>query len=465
MTEEASTPTVRDATLDVLRRLGMTTVFSNPSHTEMKLFEYWPEDEFRFVMGLQEAAVVGMADGYAQATGEPALVLINGGPGLGNAMGSVYTAAAAKTPMVILGGQQARKMLLGDPFLVAKDATQLPKPYIKWAGEPGRPQDVPALIAQAYQIAKQAPQGPVFVAVPEDDWVRPADPEPVRIPEVRAAVVPDPRALERIAEALNGAERPGIVAGGPVDAQGARGDLIALAEKLNARVWGAPVWARGAFPENHPLFAGVLPPIPELINERLGAQHDVVVVLGGPAFTLFTAWDLFSTAPADLDRTPRPTLTSDVRFLHVTDSPQDAAATLADESFVAPPGAASPPSRHPLWCAAPARPRRLLGAWSSSPFALLTAAAAARTTTLPPTPHPPDRPSPSAAPRPSLPPPAPSSGSCSWAPPRAPYCSRCPPCWCPRSPRTAGETGPGGRRSPWRTGPPCWAAERCCAAA
>ena len=247
MTEVASTArTVRDATLDVLRALGLTTVFSNPSHTEMKLFEYWPEDEFRFVMGLQEAAVVGMADGYAQGTGEPALVLINGGPGLGNAMGSVYTAAAANTPMVILGGQQARKMLLGDPFLVAKDATQLPKPYIKWAGEPGRPQDVPALIAQAYQIAKQAPQGPVFVAVPEDDWVRPAAPEPVRIAEVESAVVPDPAVLQRIADALNGAERPGLVAGGPVDAQGARGDLIALAEKLNARVWGAPVWNRGS---------------------------------------------------------------------------------------------------------------------------------------------------------------------------------------------------------------------------
>ncbi|MFC8367332.1 benzoylformate decarboxylase [Streptomyces sp. NPDC057238] len=336
---DAGGRTVRDATLDVLRKLGLTTVFSNPSHSEMKLFENWLEGEFRFVMGLQEAAVVGMADGYAQATGEPALVIINGGPGLANAMGSVYTAASAKTPMVILGGQQARKMLLGEPFLVAKDATQLPKPYIKWAGEPARPQDVPAMIAQAYQIARQAPQGPVFVAVPEDDWVRPADPEPLRVARVERAVVPDPAALDRIAAALDGAERPGLIAGGPVDAQGARADLIALAEKLNARVWGAPVWNRGAFPEDHPLFAGVLPPIPELINERLAAQHDVVVVLGGPAFTLFTAWDLFSTAPADLDRSPRPTLTADVEFLHVTDDPQAAAATLADRAFIAPPGA------------------------------------------------------------------------------------------------------------------------------
>ncbi|MEV8565891.1 benzoylformate decarboxylase [Streptomyces sp. NPDC051322] len=331
--------TVRDATLDVLRQLGLTTIFSNPSHTEMKLFEAWPEDEFKFVMGLQEASVVGMADGYAQATGEPSLVIINGGPGLGNAMGGIYTAASAHTPMVILGGQQARKLLLGEPFLVAKEATQLPKPYIKWAGEPSRPQDVPALIAQAYQIAKQAPQGPVFVAVPEDDWVRPADPQPVRIPTVESAVVPSPAALERIAAALNGAERPGLVAGPAVDAQGARDALVQLAEKLNARVWGSPVWPRGSFPENHPLFAGVLPPIPELINERLAAQHDVVVVLGAPAFTLFTAWDLFSTAPAGLDQSARPQLPDSIEFLHVTDNPEAAAATLAGSSFVAPPGA------------------------------------------------------------------------------------------------------------------------------
>lgn len=135
MATEKNGRSVRDATLDLLRELGMTTIFSNPSHTEMKLFESWPSD-FRFVTGLQEASVVGMADGYAQATGAPSLVMINGGPGLGNAMGSVYTAASAHTPMVILGGQQARKMLQGAPFLHAKDATQLPQPYIKWAAEP-----------------------------------------------------------------------------------------------------------------------------------------------------------------------------------------------------------------------------------------------------------------------------------------------------------------------------------------
>ena len=328
--------TVREATIELLRKLDLTTIFSNPSHTEMKLFEYWPDD-LHFVMGLQEASVIGMADGYAQATGRPSLAIINGGAGLGNAMGSVYTASCAHTPMVILGGQQARKLLMGEPFLNAREATSLPHPYIKWAAEPARPQDVPAVLAKAYHIANQTPKGPVFVAVPEDDWIRPADPNPLPTKIVHAAVVPDPQALQRIAEVLNGARNPGLVAGPAVDAQGARHQLIRLAERLNARVWGSPVWPRGSFPETHPLFAGVLPPIPEMIFERLG-QHDVVAVLGSPAFTLFTSNDLFYTAAAELDASPAPLPPPGTRYLHVTDDAYAAAWSIAEETFVCPPG-------------------------------------------------------------------------------------------------------------------------------
>ncbi|MGX4653718.1 benzoylformate decarboxylase [Micromonospora sp. SCSIO 07396] len=323
-------------TIDLLRDLGMTTVFSNPSHTEMKLFESWPDD-FRFVMGLQEASVVSMADGHAQATGEPSLVVINGGPGLGNAMGALYTAASAHTPMVIIGGQQARKLLLGEAFLTASEATSLPRPYIKWAGEPARPQDVPALLEKAYHIARQSPQGPVFVAIPEDDWVRPASPLPHRVRQVSSAVVTDPAVLDRLADVLNSAERPGIVAGPRVDVDGARDDLVRLAERLNARVWGSPVWPRGSFPETHPLFGGVLPPIPEMISERL-SEHDVVVVFGSPLFTLFTSFDLFSTNPAATDTSAQPQLPEGVDFYHVTDDPVAAAWSMAGTAFVCPTG-------------------------------------------------------------------------------------------------------------------------------
>ncbi|MEU1288863.1 benzoylformate decarboxylase [Kitasatospora sp. NPDC005856] len=330
--------TVREATLDLLRQLGMTTIFSNPSHTEMKLFESWPDD-FRFVTGLQEATVVGMADGYAQATGKPSLVVINGGPGLGNAMGSVYTAASAHTPMVILGGQQARKLLLGEPFLNAVEAPSLPRPYIKWSAEPARPQDVPALLEKAYHIARQAPAGPVFVAVPEDDWVRPASPTPLRVRSVESAVVPDPAVLARLADALDAADRPALVAGPGVEIGGARTDLVQLAEKLGATVYGSPVWPRGSFPETHPLFGGVLAPLPELINQRL-QEHDVVVVLGSPTFTLFTTADLFSTEPAPLDQSDQPQLPEGTAFFHITDDPQAAAWSMAESALVCPPAQA-----------------------------------------------------------------------------------------------------------------------------
>jgi benzoylformate decarboxylase len=329
---------VREATLELFRDLGLTTIFSNPSHTEMKLFESWPDD-IRFVMGLHEAAVVGMADGYAQATGSPSLVIINGGPGLGNAMGSVYTAACAHTPMVILGGQQARKMLQGEPFLNAREATSLPRPYIKWSGEPARPQDIPALLAKAYHIAAQPPQGPVFVAVPEDDWIRPASPKPLPIRTVETAVVPDPAMLNRVADALNAAERPALVAGPTVEVQGARQDLVRLAERLNARVYGAPVWPRASFPETHPLFGGVLAPIPEMVAARLG-EHDLVVVIGSPMFTLFTTADLFSMSPAELDSSEQPQMPEGTDFIHLTDNPEAASWSMADASYVCPPGQA-----------------------------------------------------------------------------------------------------------------------------
>ncbi len=78
--------TVRGITFNVLRELGMTTVFGNPGSTEIPFLRDFPDD-FRYVLGLQEATVLGMADGYAQGTGRAAFVNLHTGPGLGNAMG------------------------------------------------------------------------------------------------------------------------------------------------------------------------------------------------------------------------------------------------------------------------------------------------------------------------------------------------------------------------------------------
>src|SRR6187397_1545867 len=118
--------TVRDAVIGLLRDAGMTTIFGNPGSTELPLFKNFPDD-FRYVLGLQESVVVGMADGYAQASGNAAVVNLHSAAGVGHAMGNIFTAYRNRTPMVITAGQQARSILPFEPFLFATDAAKLPE--------------------------------------------------------------------------------------------------------------------------------------------------------------------------------------------------------------------------------------------------------------------------------------------------------------------------------------------------
>src|SRR5499433_3096896 len=166
--------TVREAAFDLFRARGMTTMFGNPGSTELPMLADFPKD-FRYVVGLQEAVVVGMADGYAQATHNAAMVNLHSAAGVGHAMGNIFTAYRNRTPLIVIAGQQARSILPYEPFLYSTQATELPKPYVKWSCEPARADDVPAAIARAYYLAMQPPRGPVLVSVPADDWAKPCE--------------------------------------------------------------------------------------------------------------------------------------------------------------------------------------------------------------------------------------------------------------------------------------------------
>ncbi len=272
---------VRAATHGLLRELGMTTVFGNPGSTELRLFRNWPED-FHYVLALQESSAVAMADGFAQATGNAVVVNLHSAIGVGHALGSIFTAMRNYSPLVITAGQQTRALLPGEPYLFAQDPTLFPRPYVKWASEPARAQDVPVAIARAYHEAMARPQGPVFVSVPEDDWD--AEAEPVLARTVHANLSADPAGLDALAAALHEAQRPCLVVGAGVDRDGAWRETVALAERTGAPVWVAPLSSRCGFPEDHPLFAGFLEPERSKLAARL-AEHDVVVVLGAPVFT------------------------------------------------------------------------------------------------------------------------------------------------------------------------------------
>ncbi len=273
--------TVREATIAVLDRLGMTTIFGNPGSTELPMFRDFPE-HFSYVLGLQESVVLGMADGYAQATRNAALVNLHSAAGVGHALGNLFTAYKNQTPLVVTAGQQARSILPFEPFLFAERPTEFPRPYVKWAVEPARAQDVPGAIARAYHIAMTPPCGPVFVSIPIDDWDQMCTPPAAT--RMFARTCGDAAALGEVADALAHARKPVFVVGAQIALDDAWDAVIALAERHNAPVWVAPMNARVSFPEDHPLFQGFLDAFRERIVAALG-ETDLVLVLGGPAFT------------------------------------------------------------------------------------------------------------------------------------------------------------------------------------
>ena len=249
--------TVRDVTYELLRAHGLTTIFGNVGSTEETFLAGFPSG-FRYVLGLQEASVIAMADGYAQATRRPALVNLHTGAGLGNAMGNLLTAFQNKTPLIVTAGQQTREMLLLEPWLTNVDATMLPRPWVKWAYEPVRAQDVPAAFMRAIATAVQPPAGPVFLSLPLDDWDQPcAGPAVVRTAATRVA--PDPGRLRKFAEVIRHASDPVLIYGAAIARSNGWKQAAALAEALNAPVWAAPASERAPFPEDHPLYVGGLP--------------------------------------------------------------------------------------------------------------------------------------------------------------------------------------------------------------
>src|SRR3954469_17806646 len=196
--------TVREATFDMLRERGMTTIFGNPGSTELPMLNKYPDD-FRFVLGLQEIVAVGMADGFAQAAGTPTWVNLHTAPGVGNGMGGIFNAQANHSPVVVTAGQQSRSLMTLQANLTNRDATRMPHPLVKWSYEPPRAEDVPHALARAAYLSNLPPTGPVFVSIPMDDWDKEVDDEAVHhqtTREVTGRAAADPAVVRVLAQRL-----------------------------------------------------------------------------------------------------------------------------------------------------------------------------------------------------------------------------------------------------------------------
>lgn len=315
--------TVRETTHELLRAWGLTTIFGNPGSNELPFLDGFPAD-FRYVLGLHEGAVLAMADGYAQATGRPAFVNLHSAAGLGNAMGNLANTRAAHTPLVVTAGQQSRAMVGLGAVLAEPDLTRVPEPHVKWSFEPSRAQDVPRALSEAFHLATLPPSGPVFVSLPLDDWAQPVDAQEVALlarRRVRSAAAAAPQLLSDLADRLGRARSPVIVVGPEVDNEHAYPLAVALAERIQAPVWTAPVPPRCPFPTRHRLWQGVLPPSIAGVSAHL-AGHDLVLALGAPIFRYHVYL-------------PGPWLPSGAELVAVLSDPQEAARAAFGDAVVA----------------------------------------------------------------------------------------------------------------------------------
>jgi len=318
-------PTVREASFDLFREQGMTTMFGNPGSTELPMLADFPSD-FRYVLGLQEAVVVGMADGYAQASGRTTVANLHTAPGVGNAMGAIFNAQANHSPLLITAGQQARAQITLQANLTNRDAIRMPHPLVKWSYEPARAEDVPLALAHGAHLAGLPPKGPVFVSLPMDDWYAEVDEADAREAigrKVSGRAVADPAAVRVLADRLNAATNPVMVAGPDIDASGAWEDAIALSERQRLPVWATPAPGGGriGFPENHPNYRGVLPPAIGPVGQTLEG-HDLILVVGSSVFPYYPY-------------IPGPLLPAGAKLVAITSDPDEAARAPMGDALVA----------------------------------------------------------------------------------------------------------------------------------
>ncbi|WP_309131861.1 benzoylformate decarboxylase [Brevibacterium sp.] len=274
-----TTVTVRHAVHELMSFHGMTCVFGNPGSNELPFLKDLPA---RYLLGLHEATAVAMADGYSQITKRPALINLHAASGTGNGLGALTNSVISRSKLVITAGQQVRDMVGPEVMLANVDAAALAKPLVHQSLEPLSAADVPRAFSQSVFAAED---GPVYLSVPYDDWDAevPAALISQLSRRVASGQTTDPGMIAELHEKLRDASSPALVLGPDVDDEKAWESSIALAEAHDLPVWAAPSLSRLPFPNQHPLFLGVLPAGIAPIAEILGA-HDLVLVIGAPVF-------------------------------------------------------------------------------------------------------------------------------------------------------------------------------------
>ncbi len=269
----------RQAFVELLISEGVTHLFGNPGTTELPIMQALPDyPGLKFILGLQESVVMGMADGYARASRQLTAANVHVAPGLGNAMGALYNAKFSGSPVILTAGQQEQGHGLLEPLLY-DDLTSMAAPLVKWSIEVTRLQDLPRIMRRAAKIAMTPPTGPVFISLPGDILNEIAEIDMGQSVRIDHRVRPSDKSLDELANALLSAKNPVIISGQELSSQQAFVDASALASLLGAGVFQESVPFSATFPTSHPQYLGMLTRSQENVRKTLD-PFDLVLCLG-----------------------------------------------------------------------------------------------------------------------------------------------------------------------------------------
>ena len=290
--------TGRAAFLQLLADEGVTHLFGNPGTTELPIMEVVPDfPQIKYVLGLHEAVVMAMADGYCRASNRLAAANVHVAPGLGNAMGALYNAAFSGSPVILTAGQQEQGHGLLEPLLYAP-LVPIAQPLVKWAVEVTRAEDLPRIMHRAAKIALTPPTGPVFISLPGDVLDQSVDMDMGRPVRVDAATRPSDETLAKLADRLLASKHPVIVAGQELSIHDAFAQAAELAELLGAAVYQSPVPYTAQFPSEHAAFLGSLTRSQAKVRAAL-QPYDLLFCLGADLLRM-SVYSALEPLPDDL---------------------------------------------------------------------------------------------------------------------------------------------------------------------
>jgi benzoylformate decarboxylase len=268
-----------EAMFEFMVREGVRYVFGNPGTTELPLMDLFAaRDEIKYILALHEDSALGIAAGYAEATGKPAVVNLHTNPGLAHALGNLYNVYRAGTPLIVTAGQQDTRSMIDEPLLYA-DMLELARQHTKWCWEVHHAAEIPAAMARAFKIAQTPPTGPVFLSLPVNVMEERAEIELTPVTRIGSRVRGDLSKIKEAASVLASAKNPAIIAGDGCARSGALGELAKLAETIAARVHAEPLNSLLVFPTGHPLYAGPLYPNAKQTRALLEGV-DVILAIG-----------------------------------------------------------------------------------------------------------------------------------------------------------------------------------------